>query len=163
MKKLKIISNIRIYWFKLNFSHQRIQSLPKLLDSINSLVSKLKDYNFQDKSLRIKVNNQIQIINEKVKPKQLQLNELLNRVIEKERKLAKRLSIVVQEAFEKEQLSKHKNSNYSNKEINLGLNYKSNDNYNEDFTNKNNNDGSKYEDSSYDSSKNHSRALTLKS
>jgi hypothetical protein len=67
--------------------------MPEILNIINDYSTRLKTATFKDISTRNNVNDQIKIINEQLKPKQDQLPNLLNRIVEKEGKLAKRLSL----------------------------------------------------------------------
>jgi len=67
--------------------------MPELLNAINDYISNFNSTEFKDQSSKNKVNEQIKIINDKIKPKQKELPNLLNRIVSKEGKLVKRLSI----------------------------------------------------------------------
>lgn len=116
-------------------------------------MSNLRNYNFSnDYTLNQKVSNQITIINDKINPLKKELPFLLETVVEKESKLAKRLSVAVQEAYDAEKLSfDNNNNNINNAENNYNINV--NSAY----------DSSIDSQSNLNNSSKHSRAQTLKS
>jgi t-SNARE complex subunit (syntaxin) len=67
--------------------------MPELLNKINNMISFLGVADYKDSSHKIKVDEQIKIINEKLQPKRGNLPNLINRIVDKEGKVAKKLSI----------------------------------------------------------------------
>jgi hypothetical protein len=66
--------------------------LPELLNQISSHISHLKESECRDESTKKKVFSQIEIINQKLNPKKIEVAGLLNRIFEKESKITKRMS-----------------------------------------------------------------------
>jgi hypothetical protein len=90
--------------------------MPELLTKINSLTNTLKIADYKDDSLKKRVFDQINIINEKLEPKQNELSTLINKIIETESKAAKRLSNVNPEDLAKLQ---NQSGNSFNSDTNL--------------------------------------------
>lgn len=67
--------------------------MPDLLNDINNIISQLNSANFKEEGLKMRITEQIKIINEKLQPRQIELPNLLNKIVDKEGKLAKRLSL----------------------------------------------------------------------
>jgi t-SNARE complex subunit (syntaxin) len=70
-----------------------IKRLPESLKLIDSLIDSLSSAELQDLSLKSKVREQINIIKEKLNPKKKEVNQMLNKIVEKETKFTQRLSI----------------------------------------------------------------------
>jgi len=72
--------------------HRKIQSMPEILKNINEISSTLRETQYQDLALKSKSGEQIRIIDEKIRPKREELSNLINRIVEKENRVAKKLS-----------------------------------------------------------------------
>lgn len=68
--------------------------MPETLNKINNLIVNLRSTEYKDMHLRNKVTEQIKIINEKIQPRQNELTNLINRIVDKEGRVAKKLSVV---------------------------------------------------------------------
>jgi methyl-accepting chemotaxis protein len=68
--------------------------MPEIIKAVDNLVDNLLQADFKDLNLKAKVNEQVKIINERLKPKQKDLSNLLNNIVEKETKLARKISRV---------------------------------------------------------------------
>jgi hypothetical protein len=66
--------------------------MPELLNQINNHINFFKESSYKDESLKNKVFTQIEIINQKLCPKRIELTALLNRIVEKESKITRRIS-----------------------------------------------------------------------
>jgi len=66
--------------------------MPELLNQINNLINFLKESQYKDELLKNKVFTQIEIINHKLNPNRIELAALLNRIVEKESKITRRIS-----------------------------------------------------------------------
>jgi hypothetical protein len=68
--------------------------MPEILKAIDNLIENLQQANFKDLNLKNKVNEQVKIINERLRPKQQELSNKLNSIVDKEGNLARRISRV---------------------------------------------------------------------
>ena len=68
--------------------------MPEILKAIDNLIVNLQQANFKDLNLKNKVNEQVKIINERLRPKQQELSNKLNSIVDKEGNLARKISKV---------------------------------------------------------------------
>jgi hypothetical protein len=66
--------------------------MPELLNKILNQVTFIKESKYKDESTKNKILSQIEIIDHKLSPKKLELISLLNRIVEKESMMARKLS-----------------------------------------------------------------------
>lgn len=66
--------------------------MPELLNKISSQIKSIKAIEYKDESTENKFLTQIDIIDHKLSPKKLELISLLNRIVEKESRIARKIS-----------------------------------------------------------------------
>lgn len=72
------------------YSHEKIHQLPKLLNEIFIIIKNFESSDNED----MRIREQIKIINEKLKPKQTEIHNIIKKICDKEAIVVKKLSVI---------------------------------------------------------------------
>ena len=67
--------------------------MPELINELTNHINVLKESDFKDQSIKSKVFSQIDIINQKMTPKKIDLTALLQRIVQKESRITRRMTL----------------------------------------------------------------------
>lgn len=73
--------------------HKSIQVLPAMISDINCMSMDLRAASLKDKELKQRIAQQLQIIDQKLKPKQDELPRIINLIVEREKVLTRKISL----------------------------------------------------------------------